>query len=183
MHSIKQFNHRSPIFVGAIIILLIVFIIIQLINPRVKTEIIEKEVVIEKEVLVEVEPTYAYKITSKEREMLARLVYREANVESLECQKAVVSVVINRWQNGYWGNTLDDVVYSENQFSPAHLIPQTTPTEINYEAVDYVLKNGCTIPNYVLYFRADYHFKWSGYVPYQQIDNTYFGYQSKDKNN
>ena len=96
---------------------------------------------IEKEVFVEIEPTYVYSISSEEREMLARLVYLEANIESLECQKAVVSVVINRWQNGYWGDTLKDVVYAPNQFSPAYLIPNTTPTNTNYEAVDYVLKN------------------------------------------
>ena len=64
-------------------------------------DIVEKE----KEVIVEVEkePTYTHNITHAEREMLARLVYREANIESLECQMAVVSVVINRWQDGRWG--------------------------------------------------------------------------------
>ena len=136
---------------------------------------------VEKEVFVEIEPTYVYSISSEEREMLARLVYLEANIESLECQKAVVSVVINRWQNGYWGDTLEDVVYAPNQFSPAYLIPNTTPTNTNYEAVDYVLKNGCTIPEHVLYFRANYHFNWDGYIPYQKMDDTCFGYLQKDK--
>lgn len=142
---------------------------------------VEKIVEVEKVVEVEVEPQYKYNVTSAEREMLARLVYREANIESLECQKAVVSVVINRWQNGYWGNTLEDVVYAQNQFTPANLIWKTTPNEKNYQAVDEVLKNGVTLPAYVLYFRADYHFDWSGYKPYTQIDQTYFGYFKKDK--
>ena len=136
-----------------------------------------KEVIIE----VEKEPTYAYNITSEEREMLARLVYREANVENLECQKAVVSVIINRWQNGYWGDTLEDVVYAKNQFTPADLLYKTTPNERNYEAVDWVLKNGTTLPEYVLYFRANYHFNWQGYKPYTQISTTFFGYLEKDK--
>ncbi len=132
---------------------------------------------------VEPEPVYKYNITAKEREMLVRLVFTEANTESLECQKAVVSVVINRWKNGYWGDTLYDVIYAKNQFSAAHKIATVTPTTNNYEAVDYVLKNGCTVPEYVLYFRANYHFKWKGYVPYKAIDHTYFGYIAKDKNN
>ena len=137
---------------------------------------VEKEVIVEKEIFVEVEPTYVYNITSAEREMLARLVYREANVESLECQMGVVSVVINRWQNGRWGDTLEKVIYSPYQFTPANLIYKTTPTELNYTAVDLVLQNGCTLPPYCMYFRADHHFDWEGYKPYTQIDDTCFGY-------
>lgn len=124
---------------------------------------------------------YIYNITSEERKMLAALVYLEANVESIECQKAIVSVVINRWQSGYWGKSLYSVIYAPNQFSPANLISSTTPTATNYAAVDYVLKNGTTLPSYVMYFRANYHFNWSGYVPYTKISNTCFGYMSKDK--
>lgn len=142
---------------------------------------VEKEVVVEKEVTVEIEPTYVYNVTSAEREMLARLVYLEGGVESLECQKAIASVVINRWQNGYWGDTIKKVIYAKAQFSPASKIKTTTPTEMQYEAVDYVLKNGCTLPEYVLYFRANYHHKWTGYQPYTVIGRTYFGYLEKDK--
>jgi hypothetical protein len=144
---------------------------------------VEKEVIVEveKEVIVEIEPTYAYSISSVEREMLARLVYLEANIESIESQMAVVSVVINRWQDGRWGNTIADVIYSPKQFTPAPLISQTTPTEINYAAVDAVLKDGCTLPSYIMYFRADYHFNWTGYKPHAKIDQTCFGYFEKDK--
>ena len=127
------------------------------------------------------EQEYVYNITSVEREMLARLVYREANTESIECQQAVISVVINRWQSGLWGDTLEEVVYAKNQFAPANLLYCTTPIENNYEAVDYVLKNGITIPEYIFYFRADYHFKWDGYKAYEKIDHTCFGYMEKDK--
>ena len=125
--------------------------------------------------------TNVYEITSVEREMLARLVYREANTESIDCQMAIVSVVFNRLASGYWGDTLEEVVYAKNQFAPTNLLYCTTPTETNYEAVDYVLENGVTIDKYVLYFRANYHFDWNGYQPYINIDHTYFGYMTKDK--
>lgn len=162
-----------------IILLLVLFIII--IPPKVEI----KEVEVEKEVVVEIvkEPTYAYNITSAEREMLARLVYREANTESLECQMAVVSVVINRWQDGRWGDALEDVIYSPYQFTPANLLYKTTPTELNYTAVDLVLQHGCTLEPYVMYFRANHHFDWDGYKPYTQIDYTCFGYFVADKDN
>jgi len=205
----KQFYYRIITILGSIILLLIVFIASLLMNPRVETQIVEvlKEVIVEKkievpievpvetevfietikevpvikEVFVETEPTYVYNVSSKDRELLARVVHLESDIESLECQKAVASVVINRWQNGYWGDSLKDVIYAPNQFAVAPYIKSCTPNEKNYEAVDYVLRYGCTIPEYVMYFRASYHFNWTGYVPYQHIDNTYFGYNEYDK--
>jgi N-acetylmuramoyl-L-alanine amidase len=148
-----------------------------ILNPIIQQVVIEKEV----SVTVKEPEKMVYHITSEEREMLARLVYLESNTESLDCQKAIVSVVINRWQSGQWGDTLEDVVYYPKQFSPAGLINKTTPTNTNYQAVDYVLKNGTTVENFVLYFRASYHFSWEGYKQYCKIDNTCFGYFIKDK--
>ena len=169
-------------------------VITEVITKQVPVKVVEEVVVeVEKQVEVEVEvevikevpvykaPPMKYNVTSEEREMLARLVYLEANIESLDCQKAIVSVVFNRLHNGAWGDTLEDVIYYPNQFSPASLIPKTTPTEKNYEAVDYVLQYGVTVPYYVMYFRAGYHFKADGYVPYTTMDRTYFGYFTKDK--
>ena len=184
--SYNKFKYYKVItsLVG-IILLLILCIIITPPQVEIKEVEVLKEVVVEvdKEVVVEVvkEPTYVYNITSSEREMLARLVYREANTESFECQAAIVSVVINRWQSGEWGHTLGEVVYSPYQFTPANLLYKTTPTELNYKAVDTVLINGCTLPSYCMYFRADYHFEWDGYEPYTQIDSTCFGYMAKDQ--
>ena len=179
----KMSYYRVITSLVGIILLLVLYIII--IPAQVEIKEVEKEVIVEveKEVIVEVikEPTYVYNITSKEREMLARLVCREANTESLECQMAIVSVVINRWQDGRWGNSLEKVIYSPYQFSPANLLYQTTPTELNYTAVDLVLQNGCTLSPYVMFFRADYHFAWEGYKPYTQIDYTCFGYFERDK--
>ena len=186
-------------------ILILVFVIIGLVicldisikNPKTIVEevIVEKiiEVPVEKEVIIEVEkeiivevekePTYTYEVTSVEREMLARLLYREANTESAECQRAIVSVIINRWLSGMWGDTLTEVVYSPNQFEPANLIYCTEPTEQNYEAVDYVLRYGSTLPDYVMYFRADWGFSnvWYDYQEYRKIDDVCFGYMEKDK--
>ena len=165
------------------IILLLIFYIL-IVPPKIEIKEMEKEVIVEveKEVTVEVvkEPINAYNITSEEREMLARLVYLEANTESLECQMAIVSVVINRWQDGRWGNTLENVIYSPYQFTPSNLIYQTTPTELNYTAVDLVLQNGCTLSPYVMFFRTNHHFDWQGYKPYTQIDYTCFGYFEGD---
>ena len=193
--SLRNLYSRVMLALSGIIILLLIFIAVLITNPivEIQTVYVPKEVIVEKEIPVEIikevevivevekEPTYVYNITSEEREMLARLVYREGNIESYECQKAIVSVVINRWVSGRWGNTLEEVIYAKNQFSPADLLYKTTPNETNYQAVDEVLRYGCTIPSYVMFFRQDYHFDWQGYQPYCQLDTTYFGYFEKDK--
>ena len=177
---------RAPLF-GAIGFILIIILILTGITVSSCPESEEPNLTIEtreemvEEAVVEETPTYAYDISPEDREMLARLVFLEANTESLECQKAIASVVINRWQSGYWGNSLSSVVYAPYQFTPASRIPYVTPTSTNYEAVDYVIQYGTTLPSAVLYFRANYHFKWKGYVAYKAIDHTYFGYLSKDK--
>lgn len=181
----KMGYYRVITSLVGIILLLILYIMI--VPAQVEIKEIEKEVVVEveKEIIVEriKEPTYTYNIMSSEREMLARLVHREANIESFECQMAVASVVINRWQDGRWGNSLSEVIYSQYQFTPSNLLYQTTPTELNYKAVDTILKNGCTLPAYCMYFRADYGFDWDGYEHYVKIDSTYFGYFVTDQNN
>lgn len=167
------------------LVLLILYISVQ--PPKIQTKEVEviKEVEVEKEkiVTIEKEPTYKYNISSVEREMLARLVYLESNTESLECQRAVASVVINRWLDGRWGSTIASVIYSPYQFSPSGLIHKTTPTETNYVAVDHILKNGSILPKYCMYFRSGHCFSdvWEGYARYAQIDDMYFGYFTADK--
>lgn len=121
-----------------------------------------------------VEP--AYNLTLAERELLAQLLYHEARGESLECQKAVVSVILNRVDSGKWGNTLNDVIYAKNQFEPVvrGLLPNTKPLQAQYEAIDYVIENGATVPSNVLYFRAGHYFEWA--TDFMNMDNTYFSF-------
>lgn len=128
---------------------------------------VEKEETIEK----------AYSLTSEERELLAKLLYCEGRGESVECQRAIVSVVMNRLDSGKWGNDLKSVIYAKGQFEPVArgLINKANPSEKQYEAIDYVIENGVTIPTWVQFFRASYHFNWKGYTGYIKIDNTYFG--------
>lgn len=115
-------------------------------------------------------------ITREEFEDLSKLVYLEAGAESFEAQFAVASVVFNLRDAGYWGDSIEEVVYYPNAFSPASMIPDCVPNSASYEAVDYVIQNGSTLPFYVRYFRADKDHSWTGYKNYVVIDNVYFGY-------
>lgn len=141
----------------------------------VKTELLHHTKYVE----VEVEPTPYFFITSAEREMLARLLWTEARGESIECQRAIVSVVFNRIKSDDFPNTVKDVIQQKvngkPQFDFGNKLGNVTPYEAQYEAVDYVLYNGCTVPDWVCYFRASRHHSWREYTPYNKIDHTYFG--------
>lgn len=104
---------------------------------------------------------------------LATLVYLESGTEPYECQLAIASVVINRMNTT--GQSLKEVIYAKNQFSPAYLIESSEPNESTLNAVREVVQNGPTVPEYVTFFRADYYHDWSDLIiPYCVYGNTYF---------
>lgn len=117
------------------------------------------------------------KLSAEDRELIAKLLYHEARGEGIECQKAIVSVIINRLNSGKWGKTIRDVIYADGQFEPVGkgLLANTKPLNTQYQAIDYVCENGITLPSWVLYFRASYHFNWKGYTQYCKLSNTFFG--------
>lgn len=124
------------------------------------------------------EDTYYIELTDDEVYMLATLIYLEGNIESLDCQRAICSVVINRMT--MWDMTLEEVIYQKNQFTPAHLIPHYNPTDVQLGIVEEIMKDGITIPEYVCYFRADYYHSWSGMNDFKYIDSTYFSFSDMD---
>ena len=106
---------------------------------------------------------------------LATLVYLESGIESYECQKAVASVIVNRMTTR--DISLQEVIYEPYQFTPAERVPTSSPSQSTLDAVEEVVTEGPTLPEYVTYFRADYYFNWGDrYVEYKCIDHTYFSY-------
>ena len=110
----------------------------------------------------------AIRITTEERELIARIVTCEADEYSVECQRAVASVIFNRLESGKWQKdmnkdgkiTVYDIIYYPNAFTPVQdgsLDRCTAPSESAYKAVDYVIQNGPTLPTYVRYFRNYKH--------------------------
>ena len=116
-------------------------------------------------------------IEGDERDLLAKLVYLEAGTCGQDCQRAIVSVVLNQLEAGYWGDSIEEVVYHDGNYSVAHLLEECEqPPQNCYDAVDYVLTHGRSLPAEVRYFRADYDHSWEGYENYVVYDNVYFGY-------
>lgn len=112
------------------------------------------------------------KVSNADRKLLAQLVKREAGGESFKGQKAVVEVVLNRVLDGRFPNTIRGVVFQKGQFSTASKLSKTTPTQTNYDAVDYVLEHGATVlhGNYVYFSAGKCH--GSGRI---KIGNQWFG--------
>ncbi len=113
-------------------------------------------------------------LTDDEINTLATLVTLEASVECYDCQKDVASVVINRML--IENLTLDEVIYADDQFTPAYKISYSEPTETSLEAVNEVISEGTSLPIYVTYFRSSWYHEWDGLVGYRQYENTYFSY-------
>lgn len=60
------------------------------------------------------------KISEREMELLARLVYAEGRGEPYEGQVAIAAVVLNRVASHGFPNTVREVIYAPNAFSPVH---------------------------------------------------------------
>jgi len=56
--------------------------------------------------------------TSEEVELLGKLVQCEAESEDLQGKVLIANVVLNRVENGEWGNSITDVILSPGQFMP-----------------------------------------------------------------
>jgi spore germination cell wall hydrolase CwlJ-like protein len=57
------------------------------------------------------------KLSNDDYDCLARNIYFESGVESIEGKIAVAQVTFNRLNTGRWGNTVCKVVYAKSQFS------------------------------------------------------------------
>ena len=183
----KLFNALIVMIVITILLLAITCVVTICVITYEETNNHSAETITEKKLTPKVETVNNYyEITEEERYLLAKLAHSEGSICSEECQRDIVSVVFNRLESGKWRKdmngdnkiTVYDIIYYPNAFTLATngAIDKWEPTSKDYAAVDYVIKNGPTVPTEVRYFRTDHDFKWGGYKNYKVIDNVYFGY-------
>lgn len=119
-------------------------------------------------------------VTEADIDLIASIVFLEARGESYECQQEVASVIVNRMIA--YNMSAHDVIFDDNQFTTADYAKYVYPSEYMINLVTDVVKNGPTIPEYVVYFRAGKYHEWdTGYnsvQAYMLMDNTYFSYDS-----
>ncbi len=111
----------------------------------------------------------AISVSDEELYLLATVVAMEAGGESYEGQLAVANVVINRMLDGYWGDTISDVVYAPGQFSGANSGRvekfSSRVTETNKRAAVEALAGNNNIGNY-MYFIMKNKANYSSYKKY-----------------
>ena len=92
------------------------------------------------------------KLTLEEENLLARVVWVEAQGECFEGQQAVAEVVLNRLVADGFQNTVNGVIYAENQFRSVPFLEDAEPTSIQYEAIERALKGPYVLPIDVYHF-------------------------------
>ena len=91
-------------------------------------------------------------LTLEEENLLARVVWVEAQGECFEGQQAVAEVVLNRLMAEDFPNTVKNVIYAENQFRSVPFLEDAEPTSIQYEAIERALEGPNVLPIDVYYF-------------------------------
>ncbi len=112
-------------------------------------------------------------VSDADIDMLERVVAAEARGETVDCQEAVATVILNRWQDGSFGDTISAVINAEDQFADPYdgEISISTHLAVKNALIYYNTYCMC-IPHQVLYFRAGHYHTFG--KPYCSIDDLYF---------
>ena len=99
------------------------------------------------------EPRYPdIQLTYEERQLLARVIWVEAQGECEEGQQAVAEVVLNRMASPEFGNTLKGVIYGEGQFRSVPYLEDAEPHQAQYEAIEAAIYGPYVLPEGVVHF-------------------------------
>lgn len=113
-------------------------------------------------------------ITDEEIRMMERCVMSEAGGCTCECQEAVATVILNRWQNpDKYPDNIIDVIMEEGQFSIHDNGKPTVSVRLAvHNAIVYYNTAVQDLPRQIYWFRQDKYHDFG--VPYCSIDNLYF---------
>lgn len=113
-------------------------------------------------------------ITDEEIQMMERCVMSEAGGCTCECQEAVATVILNRWQHpDKYPDTITGVITEEGQFSTHDNGEPTLSVRLAvHNAIVYYNTALMDLPYQIYYFRQDHYHNFG--VPYESIDNLYF---------
>lgn len=102
-----------------------------------------------------------------DEELISKVVYAEANNQSMLGKVAVASVVLNRCD--LYNQTVETVINSPNQFAEYEWCPVT---EENLRAVEIAMTCRDLFPSDMAYFRAEHYHSYG--EPFEQIGDHYF---------
>lgn len=113
-------------------------------------------------------------ITDEEIALMERCVMSESGNQSCECQEAVATVILNRWQNpDRYPDNIIDVINAPNQFSTKDNGKPTVSVKLAvHNAIVYYNTYLMCMP-YQAYWFGDGGYPEYG-MPYCSIDDMYF---------
>lgn len=91
-------------------------------------------------------------LTDADTDLLAKLIWAEAQSEPFDGQQAIAEVVLNRVVAENFPNTVRDVLYAPDQFKAVNQIYAAKPTHIQYEAVRRALNGPYVVSEDVVFF-------------------------------
>lgn len=123
---------------------------------------------------VEVECRYpGLELSDEDWNLLARMVWIEAQGEPVDGQQAVAEVVLNRVAADNFPDSVRGVVYAQDQFRSTKHLGTAEPTQTQYEAVERALNGPYVLPKDVVFFAT---YKVNSGV-WGKIGGHYFCYQ------
>ena len=99
------------------------------------------------------EPRYPdIQLDYEDRQLLAKVIWVEAQGECKEGQQAVAEVVLNRLASDKFGDTLKSVIYAEGQFRSVPFLKDADPSQAQYDAIERALYGPYVLPEDVVHF-------------------------------
>ena len=91
-------------------------------------------------------------LTQAEIDLMADLIYMEAQGEPFEGQQAIAEVILNRLVAGNFQSSIQNIIYAQDQFKGVEQLYLAEPTHIQYEAIDRALNGPYVLPIDVVFF-------------------------------
>ena len=122
--------------------------------------------------------TTKHTLTDAEMKLFATVIYNEAGDQGYDGMLAVANVILNRMEDGYWGTSLEEVLFAPGQFAGAkkeyiERAQKRGVPDICYEIGRVALSGRNNIGDY-LFFCADYIAEYSKYDQFYVLKNHVF---------
>ena len=91
-------------------------------------------------------------LTQEDKDLMAKMIWTEAQSEPFEGQQAIAEVVLNRLAADNFQDSVKSILYAEGQFKSVDQLYAAEPTHTQYEAVERALNGPYVLPIDVVFF-------------------------------
>lgn len=99
------------------------------------------------------EPRYpGLELTEAEMDLMADLIWMEAQSEPFEGQQAIAEVILNRLASGRFQSSISNIIHAEGQFASLDQLYMAEPTYSQYKAIERALYGPYVLPEDVVFY-------------------------------